>query len=315
MAFPPRFAWSLDPDIHLFVVHENKPAMSDTSVFLVDSLARMRAAYPSLPPSERKVVDFILANFEEVIRMTLAELAQRSGVSDATVVRLCRSLDFDNFLELKISLTRSVNDSTRLIHDDVREGDSSPTVVRKVLLAAIQALQDTLQVLDDQAFAQAVDLIFQADRILIAGVGTSGPLAHELYNRLIRLRMNCHVHTDIYLQVVEAALLTERDVVVVISQNGRTIGPVRTAAEARRKGARVICITGNAVSELSEYANVILLSVSHETRLETIDSRVVQHAIIQALYVALAMQMMSAANESERLIWEALLRTPTSQAI
>jgi len=289
--------------------------MSETSVFQPDSLARMRAAYPSLPPSERKVIDFILANFEDVIRMTLAELAQRSGVSDATVVRLCRSLGFNNYLELKISLTRSIGDTPRMIHDDVREGDSSATVARKVLHAAIQAVQDTLHVLDDATFEKAVDLIHNADRVLIAGVGTSGPLAHELYNRLIRLRINCHVHTDIYLQVVEAALLTNKDVAVVISQNGNTIGPVRTAAEARRKGARVVCITGNAVSPLSEYADVILLSVSHETRLETIDSRVVQHALIQALYVALAMRMMSSANESERLIWEALLRTPTSEAL
>lgn len=289
--------------------------MSDTSIFTCDSLAKMRAAYPSLPPSERKVVDFILANFEEVIRMTLAELAQRSGVSDATVVRLCRSLGFNNYLELKISLTRSMDGTSRLIHDDVREGDSAPTVARKVLRTAIQAVQDTLEVLDDDAFNQAVDLLHNADRIMIAGVGTSGPLAHELYNRLIRLRMNCHVHTDIYLQVVEAALLTEQDVVVLISQNGTTIGPIRTAMEARRKGAKIIVITGNSVSELGELADVILLTVSHETSLEAIDSRVAQHALTQALYVALAMRMMSAANESERLIWEALLRTPTSQAL
>ncbi len=289
--------------------------MSETSLFTAESLARMRAAYPSLPPSERKVVDFILTNFEEVLRMTLAELAQHSGVSDATVVRLCRSLGFNNFLELKISLTRSINDSSRLIHDDVREGDSSATVARKVLRTAIQAVEDTLQVLDEGCFNQAVDLVFKADRVLIAGVGTAGPLAHELYNRLIRLHMNCHVHTDIYLQVVEAALLTERDAVVLISQNGTTIGPIRTATEARRKGAKIIVITGNCVSELSELADVILLTVSHETRLETIDSRVAQHALIQAFYVALAMRMMSSANESERLIWEALLRTPTSQAL
>lgn len=289
--------------------------MSESSVFTVDTLARMRASYPSLPPSERKVIDFVLANYEDVIRMTLAELAQRSGVSDATVVRLCRSLEFNNFFELKISLTRTLEDAPRLIHDDVREGDSSATVARKVLHTAIQAVQDTLQVLDDESFNQAVNLVFQADRILIAGVGSSGPLAHELYNRLIRLRLNCHVHTDIYLQVVEAALLTEKDAVVLISQNGSTIGPIRTASEARRKGAKIIVITGNAVSELSELADVILLTVSHETRLETIDSRVAQHALLQALYVALAMRMMSAANESERLIWEALLRTPTSQAL
>jgi DNA-binding MurR/RpiR family transcriptional regulator len=275
----------------------------------------MRAAYPSLPPSERKVVDFILSDFEEVIRMTLAELAQNSGVSDATVLRLCRSLGLNNFRELKIALTRSMGDTPRLIHDDVCEGDSSAAIARKVLYTAIQAVQDTLQVLDDEAFEQAVDLLHHAGRILIAGVGTSGPLAHEMYNRLMRLRLNCHVHTDMYLQVIEAALLTSEDVVVLISQNGATVGPIRTAQEARRKGARVIVITGNAVSDLSELADVILLSVSHETRLEAIDSRVVQHAMVQALYVALAMRRMSDANESERLIWDALLRTPTTQSL
>lgn len=289
--------------------------MSETSLLTSDSLARMRATYPSLPPSERKVVDYILDNFEEVIRMTLAELAQHSGVSDASVVRLCRSLGFNNFLELKISLTRGLDDTSRLIHDDVKEGDSSAVIARKVLHTAIQAVQDTLQVLDDDTFEQAVNILHSADRIMIGGVGTSGPLAHELYNRLIRLRMNCHVHTDIYLQVVEAALLTDKDAVVLISQNGTTIGPIRTAQEARRKGAKVIVITGNSVSELSELADVILLTVSHETRLEAIDSRVAQHALTQALYVALAMRMMSAANESERMIWEALLRTPTSKAL
>ncbi len=275
----------------------------------------MRAVYPSLPPSERKVVDFALQNFEELIRMTLAEVAQRSGVSDATVVRVCRSLGYNNFLELKIALTRSVSDSPRLIHDDVREGDSAGTIARKVLRTALQAVQDTLQMLDDAAFEKAVDILHNADRILIVGVGTSGPLATELYNRLIRMRINCHVHTDIYLQVVEAALLTEKDAVVAISQNGTSLGPVRTATEAHNKGAKVISITGNPVSDLTALSDVVLLTVSHETRLEAIDSRVAQHALVQALYVALAMRRISAANESERLIWEALLRTPTSQAL
>jgi RpiR family transcriptional regulator, carbohydrate utilization regulator len=109
--------------------------MTEITVQTSDTLARLRAAYPSLPPSERKVVDAILANFEEVIRMTLAELGQRSGVSDATVVRMCRSLGFNNFLELKISLSRAISDSTRLIHDAARETDSSAAVARKVLQA------------------------------------------------------------------------------------------------------------------------------------------------------------------------------------
>ncbi len=278
-----------------------------------DALARIRGHYASLSPAEKKVADFILANFEDVIRMTLAEVAQRSGVSDATAVRFCRSLGYEGFLDLKIALTRAIPNSPRLIHDDVAEDDTPYEIACKVLQGSIQALQDTLAMLDPAAFERALTLLAEAERILIVGVGTSGPMAHELFNRLFRLRLNCRVETDSYLQVMQAALLTERDVLVVISQTGGSTDPIRTAAEARIHGCPVICITGNAISPLSDLADVVLLSVSHETRPETIASRVAQHGLIQALYVALAMRSVEATNEAEQAIWDAIMRRPPFQ--
>ncbi len=284
-----------------------------SSVAASDALSRLRGYHPSLSPSEKKVADFILENFESVIRMPLAEVAQRSGVSDATAIRLCRSLGYTGFLDFKIALTRAIPSSPRLIHDDVEEDDTPHTVARKVFQGSIQALQDTLAVLDREAFERALTLLAAAEHILIVGVGTSGPMAHELFNRLFRLRLNCRVETDSYLQVMQAALLTERDVLVVISQTGGSSDPVRTAAEARIHRCPVICITGNAISPLSELADVVLLSVSHETRPETIASRVAQHVLIQALYVGLAMRSVEATNEAEQMIWDAIMRRPPFQ--
>jgi DNA-binding MurR/RpiR family transcriptional regulator len=279
-----------------------------------DALSRLRGYYPSLSNSEKKVADFILEHFGSVIRMPLSELAQASGVSEATVVRLSRSLGYRGILELKLALTRELPNSPQLIHDDITLDDGPAAIARKVFQGAMRALNDTLAVLDEKAFARAVDLIARAERILIAGVGTSGPMAHEFYNRLMRLRFNAQVQIDSYLQVMQAALLTERDALVVISQSGDSNDPIRTAAEARIRGCPVIALTGNHLSPLAEKADVVLLTVSHETRPETLSSRVAQHTLIQALYVALAMRSIDETIRAEKDIWDALFRIPPYQA-
>jgi len=276
------------------------------------ALAVLRGYYPSLSPSEKKVADYVLEHYRDVMRMTLAELAEHSGVSDATVVRFCRAVGFQSYLELKIALMRSLLDSPNLIFDDVQEGDSALAVARKVFWGSMRAMQDTLDLLEGQLFERAVGLLQNARLILIVGVGTSGPMAHELHNRLMRLGLNCKVETDAYLQLMQVALLGEQDVLVVISQSGASDPPIHTAREAHRRGCKVICITGNPASELSALADVVLLTVSHESRPETLASRVAQHALIQALYVALAMRMQAVANQNEYLIWDAIMRASKS---
>jgi len=273
-----------------------------------DTLARLRGYLPSLSPAEKKVGQFVLAQPEDVIHMTLAEIAERIQVSDATAVRFCQSIGYDGWLDFKIGLTRSIPRSAQLIHKDVSATDSTATVFRKVVQGGIQALESTMALLDETAIQKAVDLLLGARSILIIGVGTSGPVAHEFFNRLLRLGLNCQVQTDSYLQLMQAALLTPQDALVVISQTGDSYDPRRTAAEARRMGVPVVCITGSALAPIVSFSDVVLLSASQESTPETISSRIAQYALIHALYICLAMRSMDQAIENERLIWEALMR-------
>ena len=279
-----------------------------------DIFSVLRGYYNSLSPSERKVADFVMSNASDVLPMTLSELAEHSGVSDATAVRFFRSAGFRTFFEFKVALTRSFAEVTDLIHDGLEEDDPPHVVAIKVFRGCIQALKDTQQVLDAEVFESALNLLDNADSIFIAGVGTSAPMAHELNNRLFRLRLNCQAETDSYLQLMKASLLTNRDVLVIISHSGTSSDPLNTATEAREHGCPVICITGNHLSPLAKLADVVLLAVSHETRSETISSRVAQHALIQAIYVALAMRSIERTNETEQLIWDALIRRRITRA-
>lgn len=282
--------------------------------FSDDTLARLRGLFPSLSQAERKVGEYVLDHSDKVVRLTLAEIAHQAGVSDATAVRFCRSLGYEGWLEFKFALVQTLPRSPQLIHSDISIEDSPGALARKVILGSQQALGDTLAMFDEGAFQKALQLISQARSILIVGVGTSGPMAHEMYNRLFRLGLNCQVQTDSYLQIMQVSLLTPQDVLIVISQTGDSYDPRRTAAEAKRAGVSVICITGNTLSPITAYADVILLSVSQESMAETISSRIAQYALIHALYICLAMNSMDQAIENEQTIWKALMRKFPYQA-
>ena len=52
----------------------------------------MNYIYISLTKAEKKVADYIQKNPDKIILMSLQKLARECGTSDATVLRLCRTL-------------------------------------------------------------------------------------------------------------------------------------------------------------------------------------------------------------------------------
>lgn len=244
---------------------------------------------------------------EKIVRLSMAQVAEACGVSDTTVLRFCRNAGFQGYTDLKLSIARDVVSPTQVIHDDIAPGDGPAAIARKVFMSNIQALYDTLEVLDEAALERAIDLLTTANRILIVGVGTSAPIVQSMYNMLMRLGLNCKAQTDSYLQLMEVALLGPGDVVVAISQSGSSIDPVLTLKQARQNGAATICITGNAQSPITEPADVTLLSVAREARIEAIASRLAQVSIADALYVIMALNAIDTATQNEKRIWDALL--------
>lgn len=272
-----------------------------------NSLARIRSMLPAMATAERKVADWVIQHSHEMIRLSMAQLGQLCGVSDTTVLRFCRAAGFQGYTDLKLAIARDLTSPTVHIHNEISISDDSATIARKVFTSHIQALSDTSEVLNAEAFDQAVDLLARAERILFIGVGTSGPFVQDLYNKFFRLGFYCSAQTDSYLQLMEAALLKPGDLVVAISHSGFSIDPTLTLEYARRKGISTICISGNAQSPITKHADVILLTVSHEIRAETIVSRVAQHAMTDALYVAVSLRMIDIAVENEKRIWDAVM--------
>lgn len=242
--------------------------------------------------AEQRVVDYLTANASDVIRMTVTDVAEGSGTSEATVVRVCKKAGFSGFQHFKIQLAQDLVSPLKAIHEEVAEDDDTTVVAQKVFHANILALEDTLARLQREDLQKAVDLLDRADQILLCGVGNSGLVALDAEQRWLRLGLRVAAETSGVSQAVRAALLGSDDVVVAISHSGASRDVVETVRLARENGCRVIVVTHFGRSPLVRYADAVLATVARETafRTEAMSSRIAMQTILDLLFVALALK-------------------------
>lgn len=248
-------------------------------------LTLIRHSSGDLPPTARRIAAYIGEHAQDVIRMSITELAEQTEASEGSVVGLCRRLGTDGFQELKILLSRDLVDPVRLIQEDLRESNSVSDVAEHVFAAHIASLQETRKLLATQSLTRAVGIIRAARRIEVYGIGSSGPVAQDLAYRLLQLGRDVKVVSDSHIQAVSAAMTNSTTAVVTISHSGSTRETVLATRLAHEAGARTIGITRMGKSPLARYCDIVLHTIANETRYrpEAMSSRVAQLAIIDAL--------------------------------
>lgn len=254
-------------------------------------LARIEAMRAQLRPSERKLADYILDTPREVLDLAMTELAERVGVSQPTIARFCHALGCGGFREFKIRLAQSIAQGVPSVYRDVRPDEPAPGVVAKVFDRTIGALIEVRNSLSAASIAKAIDLLAQASRIEFYGAGGSGIAAQDIQHKFFRLGIPSVAYADPHTYSMSAALLKEGDVVVTISNTGRTRDIIDAARSALECGAKVIAIT-HSNSPLAQIATVSLIAnVAEETDIfSPMTSRMSHLAIGDILAVGVALR-------------------------
>lgn len=275
-------------------------------------LSSIRAHYISLSQSEKIIADYVVDNSDDMVNMSMMDIANAVGLSDATVLRFVRSIGFRGFSDFKIALAADRIRPTEAIFEELNEKDDSHTVTAKVFQAGIQLLQDTLDHLDMNAMDQALELIQKARRIFLYSSGTSAGIADWFLTRLIRLNYNVVMNNDSHLQIIQSSLMEDGDLVIMISRSGTASNLIRAERQAIKNGARVISITCNAKSILASGATVSLTAVAKELRRDISGSPISMLAIVDALFANLEMLDLDKTANYQRKIWSALRSTRIS---
>ena len=255
-------------------------------------LARIRSLLPSLKAAESRAAQCILENSGDMIHMTINELADKCNVAEATIMRLCKKLDFSGFHALKISLALDLVDPIKSIHEKVGPSDMLDIVAERVVESAVNGLKDTLLILDYSQLEKAAKAISSAKKVEFYGSGSSGFIASEAHHKMFRLGIPSIAYSDTHLQVMSAAFLTPEDVVVGISHSGSNKDLIESFKVAKKSGATTICITSFIKSPITKVSDIKLVVASQETdyRFEAIAARIAQICIIDILIAAISLR-------------------------
>jgi RpiR family carbohydrate utilization transcriptional regulator len=238
-------------------------------------LPRIEAIRADLRPSERKLADYILAAPREVLDLAMTELSTR--VSS--------------------------------VYRDVEPDEPAPGIIGKVFDRTIGALIEVRNSLSAGSVADAIALLSNASRIEFYGAGGSGIAAQDIQHKFFRLGVPSVAYSDPHTFSMSAALLGPQDVVVAISNTGRTRDIVDAARAALACGAKVVAIT-HSHSPLAKLATVSLASnIAEETDVfSPMTSRMSHLAIGDILAVGVALSRGPALMERVGRAKEAITR-------
>lgn len=203
---------------------------------------RLKAQYASLSPQEQRVADFIVDHFDDLISYNSAELAQLSGVSKATVSRLFKRLGYEKYRDMRDEL-RTLRQSGMPLTDH-REAVQGNTLLARHYKQEMANLTQWVNALDARQFAEAINALVKARRVVIIGMRNSWPLALHLRQQLLQARGQVVVLPQPGQSLSEELVdLCEEDIVVVMAfrRRPRIIRPLMQQLQQRGVPQLLIC--------------------------------------------------------------------------
>jgi DNA-binding MurR/RpiR family transcriptional regulator len=223
----------------------------------VDIFSTLQEEKARLSPSETRIADILLNDFEFAVNASIIELAEKADVSPPTVTRFCRRVGCESFSDFKVQLARTAYVGMRYLRPEPKSRDPGD-VAQDIITKAQNALFLLHRSLDLAAIEQAAEKIAKAEMIYAFGSGgNSSMIASELQNRLFRFGLHVTASSDHGMQLMLAAAAKATHVIVGSSFSGRNTELVRSFTLARETGVTTIALT-QADSLVAKAADIVI---------------------------------------------------------
>ena len=254
-------------------------------------VSKITADLTRLSEAERKIGEYIIQNLELIPHMTTKELSAKSGVSQATIIRFCKSIGIESYKSFKLALVKDLTLTEIGLTDFsiLQNKDSPYDLFHKVIQVNKSAIESCANSMDKKELQEAVEAIKVAEKIVFFGVGGSSTAAFDAQYKFTKLGYQSITSLDFHYMLSLIPHLSKNDVFIAISTSGKTKDVLELARFAQKKGAKVIAITNINKSPLYKEADIRLCTpnVEQDFRIGSISSRMTQLTIIDTLYMSI----------------------------
>ena len=249
------------------------------------------ASLDSFFESERKIGTYIIQHTAEVVDMTVGELAQACGVSDASVSRFCKKINMKGFHHLKITLAKEISEkgieeeevSNHISVNDIEQS------LKNILANKVTEITQTVSMMDAKQLSEILNKLNMARTVQFFAVGNTIPVAIDGAFKLNQIGIPAVSGTIWETQIGYTYNMTAEDVVIAISNSGESTAVLRALEAAKRAGATTLSITNSEKSRAAQLSDYHITTATREKLF--LDgycfSRVSATTVIEILYLFL----------------------------
>lgn len=249
------------------------------------------ASLDSFFESERKIGTYIIQHTAEVVDMTVGELAQACGVSDASVSRFCKKINMKGFHHLKITLAKEISEkgieeeevSNHISVNDIEQS------LKNILANKVTEITQTVSMMDAKQLSEILNKLNMARTVQFFAVGNTIPVAIDGAFKLNQIGITAVSGTIWETQIGYTYNMTAEDVVIAISNSGESTAVLRALEAAKSAGATTLSITNSEKSSAAQLSDYHITTATREKLF--LDgycfSRVSATTVIEILYLFL----------------------------
>ncbi len=242
--------------------------------------------------SDNKLIHYFLSNGLKACSSSISEISADCDISHATVTRFARKFGFETLKDFKISLAQDLgaqdSDNKGKI-SAINLKESCETTAQKLLQLNQTLLSQTAVEIGYESVTKLAKEMMSARHVFFFGIGSSGFLARDAARKFARIGVDARCYTDSHEIMTDSVMTNSQDLVIYISNSGKTGELVKSASICAKKGAMICAITAETASPLYTFTDITVLHAVHDYDLAHgyADSRLSVFFIIDLIYIEL----------------------------
>ncbi|MGM0832163.1 MurR/RpiR family transcriptional regulator [Halomonas qinghailakensis] len=210
----------------------------------------VKAALPTLHPTERRLAEFILNFPGELASYTATELANLAGVSNATITRFVKKLGYRSFEEARQHVRDNREEGAALLRVEGHEDDRSDSLLYRHIHQGIKNLEHASQHFSQSMLDEVANAMLSARKVWVVGFRSSHPFAEYLNWQIMQVIENTALLPRAGETLAESLVsMTSDDCVILFGLKRRTADLDTLLTQIASSHANVLYITDESAPE------------------------------------------------------------------
>ncbi|WP_404353881.1 MurR/RpiR family transcriptional regulator [Exiguobacterium aurantiacum] len=240
--------------------------------------------------SERAVVEYLFIEREHIQDKTMKQIAAATYTHPSMLSRIAHKLDFPGWIELKDAFLAEIEYLNRHFSDidanyPFTARDNLMAVANKVAALKQMTIEDTLSLLDHEAYERAVTMLSEAKHIKIFSVIHNLLLCHDFKSKMNRIGKQvslCEFDAEF-----EAANSDETTCALLISYTGESDYTLGLIPYLKQRSVPMLALTSLGENAISSQADCTLRLTTRErlySKIGSFTSNDSIHCLLDLLY-------------------------------